>query len=534
MRRIGVFGWGVVAPRSKNIEAFARNLESSATWLTPFNGFGPDNFLVGVPDFDLADYADWINARFPPNRIQQLERKMGQPTHFAVGAFIQALSQNPGIEEVLQQLDTAAHIYIGTGLGDLPTIYETSLLIQDSTREWLRFWAEPERNRALRDYLSARERGGGGAAAARGGKVRGDGVPPAPESVPAAERQRAEDAWCAYWAERSSELAEYLTSLREIEAISVEGDVESAKSGVIRRKRGLNLELQARWGAPEPPWNRVSPNVLWNIHSAPASQVSMIGKITGMTFAPVGACSTFGFALKLAMNAIRAGDAKAVVVGATDPAPHPMTIAVFYAARVLAADGAVSKPLTGLRGTHVSGGATVWIVGDYEYMTKQGFKPLGLEPLAIGLSADAEHIITPSRKGPLAAIREAFAAAGVSPEKFATWDMHATATPGDFLEVETLRTVLPETVLVTARKGTFGHGMGVSGGFELLAQYLGYERGRIYPTTLGEDELNREIARVHTRFGYTRSEPVPKDGVAGKLCMGVGGLNACIISRPWK
>ena len=39
-------------------------------------------------------------------------------------------------------------------------------------------------------------------------------------------------------------------------------------------------------------------------------------------------------------------------------------------------------------------------------------------------------------------------------------DLHATATPGDYLEMETLRSVLPETVLVTARKGTFGHGMG--------------------------------------------------------------------------
>ena len=47
MRRVGIFGWGVVAPRCRDIDAFERNLASAESWLSPFNGFGPDNFLVG-------------------------------------------------------------------------------------------------------------------------------------------------------------------------------------------------------------------------------------------------------------------------------------------------------------------------------------------------------------------------------------------------------------------------------------------------------------------------------------------------------
>ncbi len=54
--RIGVFGWGIVAPASPNIEAFARNLAGSESWLTPFEGFGPSNFLVGQPEFRFEDY----------------------------------------------------------------------------------------------------------------------------------------------------------------------------------------------------------------------------------------------------------------------------------------------------------------------------------------------------------------------------------------------------------------------------------------------------------------------------------------------
>ena len=53
--RVGIFGWGVVAPRSPNIDRFAENLGSTESWLETFNGYGPDNFLVGLPEFRFAD-----------------------------------------------------------------------------------------------------------------------------------------------------------------------------------------------------------------------------------------------------------------------------------------------------------------------------------------------------------------------------------------------------------------------------------------------------------------------------------------------
>jgi 3-oxoacyl-(acyl-carrier-protein) synthase len=236
--------------------------------------------------------------------------------------------------------------------------------------------------------------------------------------------------------------------------------------------------------------------------------------------------------LKIAMDAIRRGEAKAVVIGASEGPPHPLVVAAFHSARVIAADGTVSKPLTGLRGTHVAGGAAIWIVGEVEHMAARGFKPLGLEPLTVGVSSDADHIITPSREGPLAAIEQALAGAAVAPEEIVSWDLHATATPGDYLEVDNLRSALSDHVLVTARKGTFGHGMGACGGWELTAQYLGYERGKIFPTPLARDELNREIAGVHDLFVFDQACPAPQ-GPVGKLSMGVGGINACVISRPW-
>jgi 3-oxoacyl-(acyl-carrier-protein) synthase len=72
--------------------------------------------------------------------------------------------------------------------------------------------------------------------------------------------------------------------------------------------------------------------------------------------------------------------------------------------------------------------------------------------------------------------------------------------------------------------------MGACGGWELTAQYLGFVRGEIYPTTLTKQELNPEIAKEHENFVF--DQPVAPGGtIAGKLSMGVGGVNACVISK---
>jgi 3-oxoacyl-[acyl-carrier-protein] synthase II len=520
-RRVGIFGWGIVAPRSETIDEFAANLEAGGSWLAPFEGFGPSNFLVGRPKFDLARYRPWIDARHPPNRYPRLLEKMDPCTLYAVGAFLQSLEQNEGMAEELARLGQQAHVYVGTGLGAMSTLYEQSISYYRSQRRWNRFWAQPERNAALTAFRQ------------RGEAPAGEAPPPAPEPhADLEEREAAEDAWDAYWARRSDGLAEYLDEHHEIEGLAVQGDVETGKRSLLREKQRRHARLTEKHGAPPPPWGAVSANVLWNIQNTPASQISILGRITGPAFAPGAACSTFGVALKYGMDAIRRGEAKAVVIGATDGPPHPLVVSAFFNARVLAGDRDVSKPLSELRGTHVSGGATVWILGDLEHFAALGMRPVGLEPLAVGLSSDADHIITPSKEGPQTAIRAALAAAGLDPAEIAGWDLHATATPGDYLEVENLRSILPESVLVTARKGTFGHGMGNAGGWELTAQYLGYARGRVAPTTLSEDELNQMIGGVHRRFVFDRAVDVDACPV-GKLSMGVGGINACVLSRPW-
>jgi hypothetical protein len=74
--------------------------------------------------------------------------------------------------------------------------------------------------------------------------------------------------------------------------------------------------------------------------------------------------------------------------------------------------------------------------------------------------------------------------------------------------------------------------MGVGGGWELTAQYLGYERGLIFPTPLEPSEVHAAITGLGQKLVFNQPVAFP-DAPVGKLSMGVGGINACVISRPW-
>jgi len=516
-KRVGIFGWGVVAPKSPNVDAFERNLEGADSWLTPFRGYGQSNFLVGEPEFDFETYHEWFDQRFPPAKFSQLSEKMGPMVKFAIGGFIQSLQQNPGIESYLQSLKTRCHVYVGTGLGDITITQTEALNHERATRRWNEFWAAPERCRALRLHLE------------------GTVDPAAPRhpdefTIGSEAWIEAKYAWEEFWAAKSDALHQYLSEAAAIQGEAVPPSSGSAKLTSIRQKLNRIRALNKKWGCPDEPWASVSPNLLWNIANIPAAQISMLGKIVGPAFAPVAACASFGVAAKMAMDAIQLGEATAVVIGMCDPPPNPMVISAFYNANVLSADAAVSRPLTALKGTHVAGGSCIWILGDAEAMMARGFRPLGMEIVGIGTSSDAHHIITPSKGGPQLAIKAAMEE--VKASDVTTWDMHATATPGDATEIAHSLELLHPDVIFTARKGTFGHGMSVGGGWELTAQHLGMAKGHLYPMTLTEGDLHADVKVHQAKFVQGQGLNI-EPGYSGKLSMGVGGINSCVISRPW-
>jgi hypothetical protein len=50
-------------------------------------------------------------------------------------------------------------------------------------------------------------------------------------------------------------------------------------------------------------------------------------------------------------------------------------------------------------------------------------------------------------------------------------------------------------------------------------------------TPLAPADLNGGIRALHRNFVFNEACPAPS-GFAGKLSMGIGGIDACVISRP--
>jgi 3-oxoacyl-[acyl-carrier-protein] synthase II len=519
-RRIGVYGWGVVAPGARDVEALESLLTSGRSALSPRAGpTGHELFPVGEPDFAFEPYANWIAERHGEAYVARIRSKTGDNVQFALGATIQALQCHPQLEALLRELDGACQVLIGSGVGDLPESYRAARSLERATRAWNRFWSQPSHCLARRRFEAERV-------------VPPAGTPPldpALLAVDSEERLEASVAWDAFWASQSDELCAFLERFAAIERMDAD-DEETASPhlNAIRKRTRTHRLLMAEFGCPEPPWTAVSPNLIWNIQNAAAAQVTMLLDVHGAGWAPVGACSTFGVALKCGHDAIQSGEAKAAVVGTTDPRPDPALIGAFHRARVLPATGVVNLPFTSLRGTHVSGGACVWIIGDADWCEPRGLTPVGGYVEAVALSSDAEHIITPSKSGPVRAIERAYQQAGITRHDVALIDLHATGTPGDLNELLLIEDFIGDKTRVTARKGQLGHGMANSGGWELTALALGLRRGKAFPTGIDAADINPRVPRASA---IVTGEAALGGKVGVKLMLGIGGITACVVMR---
>jgi 3-oxoacyl-(acyl-carrier-protein) synthase len=519
---ISVFGWGIVAPGARDVAAFRALLERGESVLRPSadGRLGHGLFVTGDPDFDFERCRPWIEAHHGEARFSQLQNKLGDNAQFAIGALVQALESNPGLEQAVRAADTATHIYIGSGVGDLPESFAASAALAKATRVWNRFWAQPARCEALRQY---REQGQPPAGAA-------PPVDPATLEPDSEERLAASLAWDAFWADRSEALAAFEARYREIEARPVGTESDAAALNAIKARQRLHRKLLDEAGCPTPPWNAVDPRLLWAIQNVPAAEISILLGTHGPAWAPVGACSTFGIALKLGHDAIARGEAKIAIVGTTDPRPNPALVAAFHRGRLVPGNGGVSRPLTDLLGTHVSGGACLWVLGDRQHLAERGLAPVGPSVRAVELSSDAYHIITPSVEGPKVAIRSALAAAGAG-GNVAAWDMHATGTPGDLAELDLLREFVSDATAISARKGLFGHGMSNAGGWELTALALGLAGNAALGTGLEAARLH-PLAAERARGALVCTMTPLGSGPAVKVMLGIGGITACAVLEP--
>lgn len=521
--RIAVFGWGSVAPGAPDVPSL-RTLafEGRSALTAPALGpLGSGLFVVGEPSLDEARLRQWLARRSNDARAAQWLARAGDCVRFTMACCAEALESQPGLEEALRALDARVRVIIGTGLTDLGEAFRAREDLSRARREWDAFWAHPSRNAALRAHLE------------RAPSERALHEPDAPidyQTLPIDSIQRFDAmlAYNAYWCARSDARARFDEKLREIERSPVGDDIDRGPLRAIAARQRALRALVESFGAPPPPWESVDPQLLWSIPNAPAAELTMLLGLHGPAFAPAGACAAFGLSLSLAVEAIRHGECDAAIVGACDPRPLPEVVAAFHRARLTPACGSRNDPFTELRGTHVAGGACLWIIARESVLRPRGLAPIGPSILGCAVSSDAEHMITPSEDGPRRAIARALEQAQITPDRIALWDLHASGTPGDARELTHARHFADPHTAFTARKGQLGHGMGVAGGWELTLAALALRERLAFDTGIADDKLHPAIAARAQGALVTRARRLERD-CAVKVSLGVGGITSAVV-----
>ncbi|QNK63112.1 4'-phosphopantetheinyl transferase superfamily protein [Pedobacter sp. PAMC26386] len=161
----------------------------------------------------------------------------------------------------------------------------------------------------------------------------------------------------------------------------------------------------------------------------------------------------------------------------------------------------------------------------------------------VGVSSDGSgtSVMSPSVKGQLRAIEQAWGNSGVSPETIGYIEAHGTGTPlGDKTELETLtqffgyNAELPKAGIGTV-KSNIGHAMPAAGIAGLIKTCLALYHDIIPPTLHCENPLAQldktRFLAVQEPLSWEKSG-LPK--VAGVNAFGFGGINAHVVLEGFK
>ena len=262
--------------------------------------------------------------------------------------------------------------------------------------------------------------------------------------------------------------------------------------------------------------------------SAAVSQLSMIFGIKGVAFAISSACASSAHAIAEAAYMIRAGRTKVAVTGGADASLNFGSWYSWLALQAMATD--TCRPFSiDRKGMVLGEGAATLVLEDFEHAKARG-ATIYAEIIGMGGSSDAGHLTAPSPEGAGAAVRAAYAEAGVAADTPALVSAHGTGTPlNDKTETEVMRGVLGGDLgrhRVIATKSAHGHLLGAGGAIEFLygvmalregvappiLGYLGPDPECDLPLVLGQAEAYEPAILVSNSFAF-------------------GGLNSVLIAQ---
>ena len=282
---------------------------------------------------------------------------------------------------------------------------------------------------------------------------------------------------------------------------------------------------------------RVSPFMVpMLMANAPAGHIAMNYGFTGHNMCTISACASSNHAIGEAMRLIRDGYLDLCVVGGSESATHPLTVAAFAQMTALTKNPdpeSASRPFDAARnGFVLSEGACALILESEEHASARGARVYA-EVAGYGASADAHHITAPDPKGSGAtlAMRWALRDAGENPSAVDYVNAHGTSTPlNDAAETLAIKTVLGEEgskqVAVSSTKSMTGHMLGAAGAVEGAACALAIANSKVPPT------IHYQTPDPDCDLDVTPNHPRDMEvTLALSNSFGFGGQNACIAFR---
>ena len=315
--------------------------------------------------------------------------------------------------------------------------------------------------------------------------------------------------------------------------------VVSERGGVIFGTGigGIQTLLQQHTVLLERGPGRVSPFMVpMLMANAAAGHLAMRYGLQGHNMATLSACASSNNAIGEGMRLIRDGYLDFCIVGGSEAATHPLTVAAFAQMTALTKNPdpeTASRPFDAERSGFVlsEGGATL-ILESEEHARARGARVYA-EVAGYGASDDAHHITAPDPKGSGAtlAMRWALQDAGAEPADVTYINAHGTSTPlNDASETVAIKAALGEEhahrVAVSSTKSMTGHMLGAAGAVEGAVCALAIANGKIPPT------IHYSTPDPDCDLDVTPNEARDLDvTLALSNSFGFGGQNACIAFR---
>jgi 3-oxoacyl-[acyl-carrier-protein] synthase II len=284
--------------------------------------------------------------------------------------------------------------------------------------------------------------------------------------------------------------------------------------------------------------NRISPFFIPSmISNMAAGLVSIRFNAKGPNCCTTTACAASSHAIGYAAQMIERGDADIMIAGGTEAPIITIAVAGFNAMRALSTRNdephRASRPFDRERDGFVmsEGGGTV-ILEELDYAKKRGAR-IYAELIGFGMSADANHITSPTLDGPIRCMRLALKDAELNPEDVDYINAHGTSTPqNDVNETRAIKEVLKShayNVPVSSTKSMTGHLLGAAGAIESAFTVLSLHHGIIPPT------MNLDYPDPDCDLDYVSNQArEQKIEYALSNSFGFGGTNGCLAFKRFE